>query len=105
METSSSKWRKRIADAKNREEEENVVEDKADQNGETEPIYHFWSGSLGKDVVQLTENQEQILLDKLGIEDFDYYVEKLADFIVEKNAKVSNHFATILKWWTEDAKV
>ena len=64
-----------------------------------------WEGSLGKGVVMLTENQVGALLDELGLNGFDYYVEKLADFIVEKGAKVSNHYATILKWAREDAKV
>ena len=64
-----------------------------------------WEGSLGKGVVMLTENQVGALLDELGLNGFDYYVEKLADFIVEKGAKVANHYATILKWAREDAKV
>ena len=64
-----------------------------------------WDGKLGKGVVYLTENQVESLLDKLGLDGFDRYVEKLADFIIEKDANVSNHYATILKWAREDAKV
>ena len=64
-----------------------------------------WGGSLGKDVVYLTDAQVESLLDKLGLHLFNRYVEKLADFIIEKDAKVANHYATILKWAKEDAQV
>ena len=64
-----------------------------------------WDGKLGKGVVYLTEEQVGSLLDKLGLDGFDRYVEKLADFIIEKNANVSNHYATILKWAREDAMI
>ena len=70
-----------------------------------ENTFHVWEGSLGKGVVMLTEKQVGALLDKLGLEGFDHYVAKLADFIIDKEAKVANHYATILKWAREDAKV
>jgi hypothetical protein len=62
-------------------------------------------GKLGKGVVFLTENQIEDLLDKIGLDAFDRYVEKLADFIIEKNANVKNHYETILKWHTEDTGI
>lgn len=62
-------------------------------------------GTLGKGVVFLTPEQEDDLLDKLDLDGFNYYIEKLADFIIDKNAKVANHYATILKWAREDSKV
>lgn len=62
-------------------------------------------GGIGKGVVLLTSAQFDELVEKLGIDAFDHYVEKLADFIIEKDAKVANHYATILKWAREDAKV
>lgn len=67
-------------------------------------IFEFMGGTLGKGVVLLTEEQKDALLDKLGIDGFNYYVEKLARFIIDKKATVSNHYATILKWWKEDKK-
>jgi Asp-tRNA(Asn)/Glu-tRNA(Gln) amidotransferase C subunit len=63
------------------------------------------NGTLGKGVVFITPEQQDELLDKLGLDGFNYYIEKLANFIIEKDAKVSNHYATILKWVREDAKV
>ena len=61
-------------------------------------------GKLGKGVVLLTDEQFDLLLDKLGFDAFNHYIEKLADFIIEKDAKVSNHYKTILKWAEEDAR-
>ena len=61
-------------------------------------------GKLGKGVVFLTSEQMDDLIEKLGLDAFDRYMEKLADFIINKNANVKNHYATILKWWREDAK-
>lgn len=62
-------------------------------------------GNLGKGVVYLTDRQFDELLDRLGMDAFNRYVERLADFIIEKNAHVKNHYDTILKWYEEDTKV
>ena len=60
----------------------------------------------GKDkVVYLTEGQAGDLLDKLGLQNFDYYIAKLSDFIVKKDATIQNHYKTILKWYKEDTRV
>ena len=45
------------------------------------------------------------LLDKLGLDAFNRYVERLATFIIDKKAHVKNHYDTILKWYEEDTKV
>ena len=55
-------------------------------------------------VVFLSENQVGDLLDRLGLDTFDLYVDRLADFIIEKNAHVKNHYETILKWHREDSR-
>ncbi len=62
-------------------------------------------GKLGKGVVMLSDEQWEHLLNTLSWDEFHYYVEKLADFIINKNAKVKNHYQTILKWCNEDRKV
>ena len=64
-----------------------------------------FNGELGKGVVVLSEFQVDVLLEKLGIEMFDHYVSKLADFIIKNGATVKSHYSTILKWWTEDSAV
>lgn len=62
-------------------------------------------GELGRNVVYLTDRQFDDLLDKLGLDAFNRYVKRLADFIIENNAYVKNHYETILKWYEEDRNV
>ena len=62
-------------------------------------------GSLGKGVVKLTDRQLHDLMDRFGIDLFNYYVDRLATFIIENNARVKSHYDTILKWYEEDSKV
>lgn len=61
-------------------------------------------GELGKGVVFLSDNQIESLLEKMGIDTFDYYVDKLSAFIIKNGARVKDHYATILKWWQEDSE-
>ena len=61
------------------------------------------NGELGQGVVNLTPYQIDRLLDLMGIDMFDYYVGKLAAFIIRENASVKNHYTTIQKWWEEDS--
>lgn len=68
-------------------------------------IVKVLGGNLGKNVVFLSEAQISDLLDKMDIETFDHYVDKLSSFIIKNDAKVKNHYETILKWWQEDAAV
>ena len=92
---------------KEREEEVNLDYSECITTATTneENKLQVWEGSLGKGVVRLTEKQVGALLDELGLSGFDYYVEKLADFIIEKKAKVRNHYETILSWWKKDSVV
>lgn len=55
-------------------------------------------------VVMLSENQINDLLDKLTLDEFNAYVERLGAFIVEKNAHIKSHYQTILKWVEQDRK-
>jgi hypothetical protein len=60
-------------------------------------------GELGQGVVNLSDYQIDLLLEKMGLELFDHYVKKLSDFILSQGASVKNHYQTILKWWTQDS--
>lgn len=62
-------------------------------------------GTLGRGVVLLTPEQDEALMEKLGFDGYNHYISKLAAFIIDKEAKVGNHYATILKWAKQDAKV
>ncbi len=61
-------------------------------------------GKLGKNVVFLSQAQVADLLEKMDIETFDYYVDKLSEFIIRNEARVKNHYETILKWYGEDGR-
>lgn len=84
-------------------EEGNGIPDTAPADTDSE--FKYLRGKLGKGVVLLTDEQISDLLDKLGLDGFDFYVEKLSDFILRKQATVTNHYGTILKWWQEDKGV
>lgn len=62
-------------------------------------------GELGKNVVYLSDKQFSDLMDRLGLDAFNRYVDRLATFIINKNAYVNNHYETILKWYEEDSQV
>lgn len=62
-------------------------------------------GSLGKGVVRLSQAQTDSLLDTIGFDMYNHYVERLADFIIKTGAAPANHYETILKWWEEDRRV
>lgn len=62
-------------------------------------------GALGKNVVRLSQAQSDALLDTIGFDMYNYYIERLADFIINTGAAPVNHYEMILKWWKEDRKV
>jgi hypothetical protein len=70
-----------------------------------EDVLKLVGGSLGRGVVYLTDRQFGDLMDRLGLDAFNRYVDRLATFIIEKNAHVKNHYETILKWYEEDSQV
>lgn len=63
----------------------------------------LFHGELGQGVVFLSEAQIADLLEKLDLDAFDHYVDKLASFILKNGAKVKSHYETILKWWRQDS--
>lgn len=62
-------------------------------------------GELGKGVVFLSSEQIGDLLDRLDLDTFNHYVDKLSNYIIKNGAYVKNHYETILKWWSEDGAV
>lgn len=75
-----------------------------DNSVDNSPL-EYMNGTLGKGVVLLTEVQRDALLEELGLDGFNHYVEKLANFIIDKGATIKNHYATIRKWANEDSKI
>ena len=62
-------------------------------------------GELGKGVVFLSDDQIEDMLEKMGLETFDYYVDKLSSFIIKNDAHVMNHYETMLSWWEKDGAI
>lgn len=56
----------------------------------------------GKGVVMLSNYQIDSLLDEMSLDEFEYYIEKLADFIIEKGGNPKNHYMTIRTWALQD---
>ena len=56
-------------------------------------------------VVYLSDRQVGCLLERMGVDAFDVYFDKLERFIIENGASVKNHYKTILKWYEEDTEV
>lgn len=108
--TLDSIWNPRREENKEKEKnkKESIAEEAVDaafQAANERTKLQFLNGILGKGVVFLSELQIDDLLEQLGLDGFDYYVEKLADYIQKNGVKVKNHYATILKWWNEDKGV
>ena len=84
-----------------------VVYDNNDNDNESsvDNSLELMGGTLGRGVVLLTKAQSDALLEELGLDAFNHYIDKLASFIIEKGAKVSNHYQTILKWAKEDMAI
>ena len=85
-------------------EANNGIEENVDDSVDNS-TFEFMGGTLGKGVILLTEAQKDALLDKLGFDAYNHYLNRLSTFIIEKNATVSNHYLTILKWAEEDKKI
>ena len=74
-------------------------------SGEESKVVKAVGGTLGKGVVFMSDEQVADLLDRMGIEAFDHYVDKLSDFIIKNGARVKSHYETVLKWWKEDSSL
>ena len=95
--------KKRIEEEKNRIDKEAEVEEPAGAgNDYDDPDNKL---QLFKGRVMLSENQLGDLLDKIGLEAFDEYIDRLNNYIINNNATIKNHYETILKWYNEDRAV
>lgn len=88
-----------------RENDDNGNEKDENVDNSVDNSLEYMGGELGKGVVILTNAQRDALLDKLGFDAFNHYIDKLSTFILKKDAKVGNHYQTILNWAEEDMKV
>lgn len=71
----------------------------------TSPLERM-GGLIGQNVLMLTDEQEEDLLNRLSIDEFDLYCKKLSDYIIAHPEKTfKSHYKTILKWVEEDRSV
>ena len=71
----------------------------------TSPLERM-GGRIGQNVLMLTEEQENDLLNRLTLDEFDLYCKKLSDYIIAYPEKTfKSHYKTILKWVEEDRSV
>lgn len=78
-------------------------EDATTATADESKVVKVVGGTLGKGVVFMSDEQVGDLLEKMGIETFDHYVDKLSGFIIKNGARVKSHYETILRWWREDS--
>ena len=83
----------------------NTNDEEDGDSGEESKVVRAVGGTLGKGVVFMSDEQVADLLDRMGIDAFDHYVDKLSDFIIKNGARVKSHYETILKWWKEDSSL
>ena len=60
-------------------------------------------GDHGRGIVCLSEWQLSDLKDRLGEQQLNRYMDKLATFISQRGARIRSHYDTILKWYNEDS--
>lgn len=92
-------------------EEKKENRERTEGEGDVDPSDAADSGEdtlrkTGKEgVVYLSDRQVGCLLERMGVDAFDVYFDKLERFIIENGASVKSHYKTILKWYEEDTKV
>ena len=59
-------------------------------------------GTLGRNVLVLSDEQLDSLLQMMPLDTFHYYCNKLTDFMIEKKRKVNDHYGLIVNWFKED---
>ena len=63
-------------------------------------------GIYGKNVVYLTDRQNDDLLRRLSTDEYDRYISALADWLIHNpDARIHSHYDTILHWADEDRRV
>lgn len=66
-------------------------------------VFSYLGGTIGQNVLMLTEAQQEELLNRLSFEEFNTYCKKLSDYIIANPEKTfKSHYKTILKWVEED---
>lgn len=65
-------------------------------------VPHVWGGTLGKNVLVMSDEQFDDLCERMPKDVLDRYIDKVTSFILNEGKNVRNHYATICKWYEED---
>lgn len=86
---------------------EKEIDADVEENGANAPDYNDPECQIQRfrGNVMLSDKHINDLVEKMGLEAFDYYIYRLGKFIEENGQVVKNHYATMLKWYTEDMGV
>lgn len=84
---------------------DNITEDMIGEYRAPETPVDISQAESGKSVVQLSQAQVGELLERMGVNRFSEYVDRLAKGIIHGQMPFENHYETILKWWEEDGSV
>ena len=97
----------------NRSEMKGVEVEAPDSNEESElstdstkKHLEFSNGTLGEGIVFMTDEQFDVLCEKLTLDEIHHYFDRLKTFIRKKpEATIYSHYKTILKWVEEDRSI
>lgn len=70
-------------------------------DGTDRDMLRLVGGEVGQGVLLLSEGQMDDLLEKLGVDGFNAYAQRLVGFVRRTGANI-DHYRTLLKWWRED---
>ena len=62
-------------------------------------VLHVWGGTLGKNVLVMSDEQFDDLCERMPKDVLDRYIDKVTSFILNEGKNVRNHYATICKWY------
>ena len=68
-----------------------------DDYNDTDSKLEYFKGK-----VMLSENQVADLLEKMGLDAFNEYVDRLDRFLSRTDATIKSHYSEMLKWYTQD---
>ncbi len=92
--------------------EKRISADRPEEESKIIPANHYIEGEdtlrqiggMGQNLVYLSNRQVSNLIAKMGYNVYTIYLERLSNFIIEKNPRIKSHYETILKWYQEDCK-
>ena len=65
-------------------------------------VPHVWGGTLGKNVLVMSDEQLDDLCERMSIDVLHKYIDKITLFILSEGKNVRNHYGTICRWYEED---